>query len=78
MASTATDATDDLQQPDCVTDLRMVHQISEQVVLSSHLIPCEPKSGLWNDHYEQFLQPWLEILNPAVRRATGLDDSPDG
>jgi hypothetical protein len=42
-----------------------------QAVLSSHLIPHGPESGLWSDDYEQFLQQRLELLAAAIGQATG-------
>ena len=42
-----------------------------QAVLSSHLIPHGPESGLWSDDYERFLQQRLERVAAAVAQATG-------
>lgn len=42
-----------------------------QAVLSSHLIPYGPESGLWSDDYEPFLQQRLELVvsNASADRA---------
>jgi hypothetical protein len=42
-----------------------------QAVLSSHLIPDGPESGLWSDDYEQFLQQRLELVAAAIGQVTG-------
>jgi hypothetical protein len=40
-----------------------------QAVLSSHLIPHGPMSGLWSDEYELFLQQRLQRVAAAVAQA---------
>jgi hypothetical protein len=41
-----------------------------QAVLSSHLIPYGPESGLWSDDYERFLQQRLEQVSQAITEVT--------
>jgi hypothetical protein len=40
-----------------------------QAVLSSHLIPHGPESGLWSDDYQRFLQQRLELVAAAIMQA---------
>jgi hypothetical protein len=61
-----------------MSELRTEPGFPMQVVLRRHLIPYGQESGLWSDNYEQFLQQRLELIHSAVRRATGLNESPDG
>ena len=42
-----------------------------QAVLSSHLIPHGPESGLWSDDYEWFLKQRLELVASAIEQVTG-------
>lgn len=42
-----------------------------QTVLSSHLIPHGPESGLWTDDYEWFLKQRLELVAAAIEQVTG-------
>ena len=42
-----------------------------QAVLSSHLIPHGPDSGLWSDDYERFLLQRLERVGAAIAQTTG-------
>lgn len=42
-----------------------------QAVLSSHLIPYGPESGLWSDDYEPFLQQRLELVAAAIEQVSG-------
>lgn len=42
-----------------------------QAVLSSHLIPYGPESGLWSDDYERFLQQRLELVAAAIEQVSG-------
>jgi hypothetical protein len=40
-----------------------------QAVLSSHLIPHGPESGLWSDDDERFLQQRQELVAAAIEKA---------
>ncbi|MFL0773752.1 MAG: DUF262 domain-containing protein [Prochlorococcus sp.] len=42
-----------------------------QAVLSSHLIPHGPDSGLWSDDYERFLLQRLQRVGAAIAQTTG-------
>jgi hypothetical protein len=46
-----------------------------QAVLSSHLIPHGPESGLWSDDFERFLEQRLELVGAAIAQVAGASPS---
>jgi hypothetical protein len=54
-----------------MADLRDEPGFPMQAVLSSHLIPHGPESGLWSDDYELVLQKRLELVASAIGQAAG-------
>ena len=47
-----------------------------ETVLASHLIPHGPKSGLWTDDFERFLQQRLELITSAISERRDLTTYP--
>ena len=50
-------------------ELRTEPSFPMQAVLSSHLIPHGPESGLWSDDDERFLQQRQELVAAAIEKA---------
>ncbi|MCP9815126.1 DUF262 domain-containing protein [Synechococcus sp. GreenBA-s] len=55
---------------DYMTELRQESNFPMEKVLSSHLIPHGPESGLWADDYERFLSERLQVFTDAVAAVT--------
>jgi hypothetical protein len=59
-----------------MAELRDQPNFPMQLVLHSHLIPCETDSGLWNDNYEHFLVQRQALLAAAIHHACGSQAQP--
>ena len=64
------------QHISCLTPSTYMAELSDQpdspiqLVLQSHLIPCEPESGLWTDDFDTFQAQRQELIASAVSKAT--------
>ncbi|MCP9820006.1 DUF262 domain-containing protein [Synechococcus sp. Cruz-9H2] len=53
-----------------MAELRDQPDFPMKLVLQSHLIPCEPESGLWADNFDTFQAQRQELIASAISKAT--------